>query len=413
MPRNAEKQNRKWRRGLEPLLGFMRHDGLFAAFLLLISIPLLDMAFKVSRPVFFRENRKPAPLPRFELQRPLAFFKQYEAYFNDHFGMRTQLLRAHSRLVFRVLRTSPSPKVIVGRQGWLYLAYEGDFDNEVDYYRNVRPFTPGELEAFKNILEERRDWLARRGIRYLFMVAPNKSTIYPEFMPAAINKVHPRSRLDQLVEYLSRHSSLRLLDLRPALLREKRTRRIYYKTDSHWNDLGGYFAYREMITRLGEHFPQLKPLPLDGFTVGQASAPGGDLAVMLSMQRDRFREMRVIVTPKVPFRSRPAAPTAGFRPKVRWVRLQASQSPGGQVPVAVMVRDSFAQQLHPYLSEHFQRIVYIWDWGMHFFTPVIEKEKPWIVIDEMAERSLLNPTPVNPDELKRPPAPLPAQLNPR
>jgi alginate O-acetyltransferase complex protein AlgJ len=413
MPQSTEVQNKRNGRGLGPLLRFAGQRGLFVVFLLLISTPLLDTVFRVSRPIFFRENRKPAPLPRFELRRPLAFLGQYESYFNDHFGLRTQMLRAHSRLVLKWFHTSPTPKVILGRQDWLFLARGGDSDNEVDYYRNLRPFTMQELEAFKNILEERRDWLERRGIHYLFMLAPDKSTIYPEFMPRAINRVHARSRLDQLSDYLSRHSSLRLLDLRPALLREKQRARIYHKTDTHWNDLGGYFAYREMIERLREYFPQMRPMPLDGFVVGQASTPGGDLAVMLSLQRDRFREMRVTDKPKVPFHARPAAPTPGFKPRAPWVRVQASESPGGEIPAAVMVRDSFAQQLHPYLSEHFRRIVYIWDWELHFYIPVIEKEKPWIVIDEMAERSLLNPVPVNPPELKRPPAAPPRELNPR
>jgi hypothetical protein len=154
-------------------------------------------------------------------------------------------------------------------------------------------------------------------------------------------------------------------------------------------------------------------MPLDGFVVSQASTPGGDLAVMLSLQRDRYREMRVAVKPKVPFHARPAAPTPGFKPGARWVRVQASESPAGEIPAAVMIRDSFAQQLHPYLSEHFRRIVYIWDWELRFYIPVIEKEKPWIVIDEMAERSLLNPIPVNPPELRRRPVALPRGLNPR
>ena len=411
MPQPVNPRNKRNGRG--PLLRFTRQRSLFLAFLLLISTPLLDTVFRVSRPVFIKENRRLASLPRFELRRPLDFLKRYEAYFNDHFGLRTQMLRARNRLVLQWFHTSPSPKVIIGRQGWLFLARGGATDNEIDYYRNLTPFTRQELEAFKNTLEERRDWLARRGIRYLFMPAPGKSTIYPEFLPRAFNQLHARSRLDQLVDYLSRHSSLRLLDLRPALLREKRHARIYHKTDTHWNDLGGYFACREMIGRLREYFPQMKPMPLDSFVVTQASTPGGDLAVMLSLQRDRFREMRVTVTPKVPFHARPAAPTPGFKPWAPWVRVQASESPGGEIPAAVMVRDSFAQQLHPYLSEHFRRIVYIWDWELRFYIPVIEKEKPWIVIDEMAERSLLNPVPVNPAELRRRPAAPPRELNPR
>jgi len=379
-----------------PLGALKQHAGLPLLFLLLIFLPLADMIFRIGRPVPIRENRKLAAKPRFTLRQPWGFLKNYEAYFNDHFGFRTRLLLAHNRLVYGLFRVSATEKVIIGRQGWLFLSRMADFTNEVDYYRAIKPFSLGELAAFKKVLEERRDWLAERGIRYLFMLAPNKSTIYPEFMPAYLNKVHPRSRMDQLVDYLARHSDLRILDLRPALLKEKQSARIYHKTDSHWNDLGGYFVYREMMRRLGEYFPGVRPMQLGDFVVGRVSGPEGDLASMLALRSDRWREILSTIEPKVPFQARPAASTPGFAPVNTWIHLDATECPGAPIAAAVMVRDSFGHQLIPFLSETFARIVYIWDWDLHFFPDVIAKEKPFIVIDEMAERSLLNPVPVNP-----------------
>ena len=379
-----------------PLFAFKKNAGLPLVFLLLIWLPLADMVFRIGEPVSIRENRKLAEKPPFALRRPWDYLKGYEAFFNDHFGFRTRLLLAHNRLVYGLFHASPTEKVLIGRQGWLFLSRLADFTNEIDYYRAVKPFSLKELAAFKKVLEERRDWLAGRGIRYLFVLAPNKSTIYPEFMPAAVKRVHPRTRLDQLADYLARYSDLRLLDLRPALLQEKRSLRVYHKTDSHWNDLGGYVAYREMLGRLGDYFPGVTPMPLGDFTVGPVEGPEGDLASMLALRSDRWRETTITVEPKVPFRSRPAAPTPGFAPVNSWIRMEATERAGAPIPAAVMVRDSFAHQLIPYLSETFARIVYIWDWDLHFYPDVIAKERPQVVIDEMAERSLLNPVPVNP-----------------
>lgn len=373
-----------------------------ALFLLLIFLPLADMVFRLSPEVQVGEKRRLAPAPRFAWRQPLDFLRQGDAYFRDHFGFRGQLVQLHNRIVTGCLKSSPSEKVIIGRQGWLYLGRGAYFNNEIDYFRASKPFSLQELQRFKTVLEQRRAWLERRGIRYLFMLAPNKSTIYPEYMPAAYNRVHARSRMDQLVDFLSRHSDVEVLDLRPALLREKRRMRIYHKTDTHWNDLGGFHAYREMIRHLQRHFEDIRPLSGDDITIRPADEAGGDLAIMLSLQQHLFRETRIQVKPKIPFRARLGAPTPGFRAKAPWVRLSAAECAGGRIPAAVMVRDSFARQLHPFLSEHFQRIVYIWDWELHFFTQVIEKEKPSIVIDQMAERSLLSILPENPGELRAP-----------
>lgn len=371
-------------------------------FLLLIFLPLAAMVLRFGPAAAGGEKRKLAARPDFSWRRPLDYLKGYEAYFNDHFAFRSQMIQAHSRLLFRLFHASATEKVIIGRQGWLYLGRGNYFNNEIDYYRAARPFTLQQLQGFKAVLEERREWLARRGIRYLLVLVPNKSTIYPEYMPTAFNRVHERSRLDQLLDYLSRRSRVEVLDLRPALLREKRRARVYHKTDSHWNERGGYRAYCEILARLRRLLPEAGPLPPLEVAFASYDGPGGDLAVMLSLQRDIFRETCLTARPRHSLRARPGRPTPGFQPRAPWVSLTASECPTGRIPAAVMVRDSFAHQLQPFLSEHFRRIVYIWDWELHFFPGVIERERPSLVIDQMAERSLLSILPENPGALAAP-----------
>jgi hypothetical protein len=365
-------------------------------FLLLVSLPLLAMLLGLAPTDANVENRKLADPPAFSWQRPLDHLGGLASWFNDRFAFRGRLVRGYNRLLHGLFHVSPSDRIVIGRQGWLYLGRGNYFNNEMDYYRSIRPFTLPELQRFKATLEERRDWLARRGIRYLFVPAPNKSSIYPEYLPAAINRVHARSRLDQLLDYLRRRSDVEFLDLRPELLRRKAGERLYHKTDSHWNDLGGYWAYREIAERLRRFFPALRPLPPGELVVGRRAGPGGDLARLLDLQQDVLRETYITARPRVPIPLRTGKPTPGFRPRAPWVKLVASECPAGEVASAVMVRDSFAHQLMPFLSRHFRRIVYVWDWELHVFPDVIAKEKPSVVIDQMAERSLLNILPKNP-----------------
>ena len=95
-------------------------------------------------------------------------------------------------LTYKIFHTSASAKVVIGKEGWLFLGNINQYFDEIDYYRNLKPFTIRELRSWQILLEQRRNWLRRRGIRYLFAVAPNKSTIYPEFMPDAVKKINPR-----------------------------------------------------------------------------------------------------------------------------------------------------------------------------------------------------------------------------
>src|SRR3954469_23230695 len=104
------------------------------------------------------ENRARAPRPEFKLDgETLAQFPgKFEAYFNDAFGLRDQLIRWNNLTRVSLLRVSPSSKVLIGDRGWLFYAAEGAIDD----LRHNHPLTGQELERWRRALEERRDWLA-------------------------------------------------------------------------------------------------------------------------------------------------------------------------------------------------------------------------------------------------------------
>ena len=56
--------------------------------------------------------------------------------------------------------------------------------------------------AWRTAIEGRRDWLAERGVRYVFGLAPNKPSIYPEMLPNHIRRRRGRTRMDRFKEYL-------------------------------------------------------------------------------------------------------------------------------------------------------------------------------------------------------------------
>jgi len=386
-------------RGLRLWLSFKSTGGLPVLFLLLICLPLADQVFKFVQPYPLYEKRKLAEKPRLTFRESLTFLKKYDAYFNDHFPFRNLLIYHNNLIQTKVFHTSPVSKTLIGKDGWLFLAKETETRNEVDYFRSLRLFTPGELKHWRLILRQRREWLRRRGIAYIFMVVPNKSTIYPEYMPSHIRRLHSQSRLDQLLISLRQEPNFPVIDLREGLLAAKKTFRVYNKTDSHWNELGAYFAYLEIIKKLSLTFPDIKVASLGQFTVESSIRTGGDLARLISQQKKDFREQVIRVRPKSPvhFETVPSARKLGPN-----IRVTITQCSGGTLPTTLMIHDSFVQQLKPFIAPHFRRIVFIWDWGLHFFKGMIETEKPKIVIEEMTERSLCDLVPENPPEMADP-----------
>jgi hypothetical protein len=330
------------------------------------------------------ENRRLAPEPEWRWKRAylLAFPAKFEAFFNDRFGYRDTLI--HWMNLARVcwLRTSTSNTIIIGKKGWLYYT-----DTPIGRdYENVRPFTDEELQTWQHALEDRRAWLAARGIHYYFVIAPDKQTIYPEMLPDALRQRQGPSRLDQLQAYLQAHSDFRIVDLREPLLQARDRERLYCITDSHWNERGGYLGYRSLMTTIAASFPGLQPLPRSAFTEVTQRGRGGDLAHMLGLD-DWFGEEHLLLAPRTPRQAYevhvdpPADLPQGHRPLL-------IERPEARLPRAVMFHDSFADCLIPFLSEHFRRILYLPQEPHEFDYDLVEREHPDIVIQETVERKL-------------------------
>ncbi len=330
------------------------------------------------------ENRAMAPAPTLK-----GAFKRLpqrvEAWFNDHFGLRNSLVRAHSRVEYDAFAVSSSSDVVLGKGPWLFYAA----DRIIECRRGLVPFTEEELRRWQTALEERRDWLASQGIAYVFMIAPEKSSLYAEFLPDRLAVVRNETRLDQLVAWMGAHSTVEVLDLRRSLQRAKAEGRIFHWTDTHWNDAGAFAAYREIAHWLEAKFPGVTPLEASAFDRQVHPGPGADLAGMLGLT-GRLREERIVLAPETPLPVKPVAPSPVML-KRTWLMQRGPEvfeREGGAIPGAVVVHDSFFQQVRPFLSSHFGRVAYVW-W---VFPPeVIADEKPQVVIEEMVERVLSRP----------------------
>ncbi len=359
---------------------------LVVLFLIGIWLPLAGLVLGLDSSFVLNENRRLAERPCWsrDLASLARFPGRFEAYFNDRFGFRKRLIRWLSIVKVEAMGISSSPaSVLVGRRGWLFYTDCGAYD----YYRGTDPFNREQLAAWAKMFQERHDWLAERGIRYLVVVAPNKDTIYPELMPGSVNRVRWRSRLDQLTAYLRDHTTVSVVDLKEPMLRAKAQDILYFRTDTHWNTRGGYVAYREILGALSAWFPALAPLPPSDFHPHTFPSLGGDLAGMLGLA-DRLPEVGYDLSALVPRSARRQPAECRMPPGVPEFQLPFAMECGDpRLPRAIMFRDSFSGAILPLISEHFRRIVYAWKYTLD--RDLVERERPDVVIQELVERALM------------------------
>src|SRR5688572_12651085 len=137
---------------------------------------------------------------------------------------------------------------LVGKDGWLQFTAGGILDD----FQNTMQFSPKNIQQNSQLLYEK---LQAQNITLVIIIVPNKDTIYPEQLPDEIQKINEQSRLDLLVAYFKKYGPPVLIDLRPALQRARQEETIYYKTDTHWNNLGSFAAYSEVMQVLSRSNP--------------------------------------------------------------------------------------------------------------------------------------------------------------
>lgn len=390
---------------------------LIVPFLGLLWAPITGQLTGVQSAEGLTENRTAAPLPTLEWttvgplpwprkQSLLQLPDRFEAYYNDHFGFRRPLIRCYNLAVLSgwmpastassAGKPRPEAPALVGRNGWLFCTR----DEDMETYRCARPYTKNELANWTQVLRDREAWLAARGIRYVLVTPPSKPTVYPEYLPRAIKKVNPVGRIDQLAGALkTSHDEELLIDLTPGVLASKHAHPEYpcfYRTDTHWNFLGGYYGYRSLMQGLQRWYPAAQPRELKEFQVQMVEGPPLVLAEMMDTA-ELFTDTHVVLSPKHERHARIVAEAPATKDGIA---TSVCECPGAPLGHAVVLHDSFMMNMQPFFNEHWRQVHYFWT--RNFPYDKIDALRPDIVIQEMVEQVLTMHTPSNPSGMEIP-----------
>ncbi len=276
-------------------------------------------------------------------------------------------------------------RTIVGRDGWL--TFTDGF--ALTGFQNAQPFSTPELNNIQQALANFRDQVRADGTTFLFVITPDKQSIYPEHVPATVPHRSGPSRTDQLITQLNQSDNgFPLLDLRPVLLEAKRTYPVYYATDSHWTPIGAFFGYQSIMEALQASFPNLSHHPLSDYKIVTSEPVLHDMPGIIGSKS--LVEAQISLVPDY----QPQAGMFTLDVPSQWGPLQLyfSGINDPSAPTLLVFYDSFFPPMLPMLSEHFSRAVYI----NYVATPTIsytswyKQFQPDIVIFEMTERNIVS-----------------------
>ncbi|MEI0532102.1 hypothetical protein R4I97_11130 [Brachyspira pilosicoli] len=221
------------------------------------------------------ENRVLASKPIIDINHLDVYPKLYEKYFDDNIPFRNKLVQLKNIIDIKIFQNIISDKILLGKDSWLF--YKDG--NLMEKYIGLDSefFTDEELITIKNNLIYFRDELKKRNIDFIFMICPDKTFIYEEKIPHYVRRKTNINYVDKFVDYMNRNTDLKIVYPKEELLKYKNKYQLYYKYDTHWNKLGGYIGYCEIMKKIN-----MNPEHLDNLIVSNSAKISGDLAIMIN-----------------------------------------------------------------------------------------------------------------------------------
>lgn len=248
-----------------------------------------------------------------------------------------------------------STQVLLGKEDWLFYKSTEDGDPISDY-QGINHYDEATIQAYADKLTNERNQFTNYGIDFYILSIPNKSSVYPEYMPDTIERKDTTSRTDLLMKYLEENTDLNVVDAKPALVKAKKKKPVYYKSDTHFNQIGAFVTVQALKDKIDGKTDSLKDVKFDKVMNNYS----GDLACLCDMQ-DTFNND-----------TQYQLDAATVNNKIKSNKR------------ILVIGDSFSEVMQSIMSQYFAEVKTVNIWS--FEPSLLDEYKPDIVVWEHAER---------------------------
>jgi hypothetical protein len=301
----------------------------------------------------FVENRTLAALPWTALREGDArrAMQGIDAYIADHFAFRPLLIYGVNWSKLQ-LGASSTPDVTLGKDRWMFLT-------DGSYYEDLRFAKSPAVTEWRARYIARQYWAERFGAHFVLVIAPQKETIYSEYLPTYTPQAGLQGRRSQYLNAMQ-DSGLDILDLTHSIQGAKNRGQLYYKYDTHWNFLGAYFGARAIINHLhalssnvpgfSDHAFRLDPLLHQQQTFGDEG--WFNLGVRIGVPF--LEDTDTTIVPK-----RGWTTQLDITRERRRMLVYTFTKHDPTLPTLLVYADSFGYPLKQMIAEHFRRAVFV------------------------------------------------------
>lgn len=264
-------------------------------------------------------------------------------YFEYHFAFRPQLVTANSLIRNAIFHDSGTDQVICGNNGYMY------YVDTLDDYFVKNKLEDFELKIIAENLKATQDYLESNGKNFCFLLAPNKNSLYPQYMPYNYIKGIDQNNFERLIPYLE-NNQVNYINTFDIFNNESDC--LYLKEDSHWNNKGASIVSNAI-------FEKFKKDKISNFSWINRQDRDGDLFIMEypsivgteeESYAEGFNDQKALTGKNWNFIFGNSYEDTISATKSNYLSKNNRN--------LYMFRDSFANALMPYLSSAYSKAVY-------------------------------------------------------
>ena len=323
------------------------------------------------------ENRALAKMPEISLKNIGELPEKIEEAYNDHAPFRAPIRAMWAKLNYFGFDDSTSDNVLIGKnegerkKSWLF--YKSSLDNNsVRDAQGLKVYSESEIKASLTKIESETKKFEEKGARLYYFVAPSKESVYEEFFPENV-KIYNEPRTKKLSQYITDQGVNNYYYAYEDMLAAKESGQLYFRHDTHWNELGAFVGFKGLIKMIEPKYNNLQ------YNLGESKTIfGGDLAKMLDI-KDYFVDEQ----PDVLYME--SSNYQEEKQRTKTSSIVKTKNEAAPIKKKIMVvGDSYRSAMEDYLAKSFSEVV-----SLHrqdYKDGMFENYNPDIVVYEFAER---------------------------
>ncbi|MGM0831826.1 MAG: hypothetical protein ACQEUK_03240 [Pseudomonadota bacterium] len=264
----------------------------------------------------------------------------------------------------------PVVELVHGKDNWLFLA--NDHNRSVDQFSGKLLLGEKDKKKWEDYIKEVK--VVSENFHTISVIANSKEKVLPDLYPYEKSSITITNQVEEIYSYFG-------LELVNPIVRNFNNKLAYYKTDTHWSDLGSFNAFSLCMEKLGYN------VSFDRFFTFKSRQVIGDLGSKLTPPVSSEKMVYSL-------RSKLGAVTCVFNNKIKGtgnIKIYVNNDSFYNEKIVMFGGSSLdSGNFARYFSYFFARVVVV-NLPGHIVMQIIEHEKPSHLILQTNERYLVAP----------------------